>query len=387
MKLITDSRSLRTTFIQLLKTHKEYYFAAAWAGIPDEVFDELRTNKRRIKKFAVGIDFYHTHPEFLYEFRDKIVVTQYKEGTYHPKIFLFYNSDNDWTLITGSANFTKGAFYQNTEVVIETKSNDSNAEQLLRDCKKFIATCVDDGAILKDGEVDLYKLKWERVQGSRKKVLEIVTPKSKKYLSSTKFMMHNWRNYVKQFNNRRNEVKSRVEFLNTIRSFFLNKHSLKNMKMDELDILIGASYINRAFGSDIRGKASGKLYFDNRTISDALDRIPIVENVTKQNYDDFLRVFLTDNDVSKGWVTAASRLLAMKRPDTFFCSTRANSIGFEKHFNIKRNNIKLDTYWDTVVVPIQLSDWWNSDMPKSRYERNLWETRAAMLDVLYYEGF
>lgn len=391
MKLITNSQYLRTTFIHLLKTYREYYFATAWAGIPDEVFDELRTNNSRIKQFAVGIDFQHTHPDFLSEFRSKVVVTQYTEGTYHPKMFLFYNSDEDWTLIIGSANFTKGAFYHNTEAVIEINSKYSNAKKVLSDCRSFINRCVGEGKAMTEGEIDLYRLKWKKARRSRRNEVGVFEQKTEDIWLPTEFMFYNWNEYVAEYEDYKERVIARVKMLGDIKSIFSKKHSLIRMTEHERRLIAGMpNGINENwadFGTNGNGKFMKKMRLGNEIFSRALDQIPLTREVTREQYEAFVEIFLTDEDISVNWISSAGRLLAMKRPDTFYSVTGANRAGFCDDFGIIYSHVTLETYWDLVIQRIILSEWWEADIPDGRFQRNLWENRAAMLDVLYYEGF
>lgn len=73
----------------------------------------------------------------------------------------------------------------------------------------------------------------------------------------------------------------------------------------------------------------------------------------------------------------------MKRPDTFLCVSSPNIIEAANALGFARTTLKLDNYWERVVEPIRLSRWHNADKPPNA-EGELWEARAAMLDVLFY---
>jgi len=120
MILITKPTALTKQFLILLGQYPEYYFATAWAGLPEEVSVELLANSGRIKQFVVGIHFYQTDPEFFSRFmhvKGLRAILQ-PSGTFHPKIFLFFRDKENWALLMGSANLTKAAFSTNTEATI-----------------------------------------------------------------------------------------------------------------------------------------------------------------------------------------------------------------------------------------------------------------------------
>lgn len=74
----------------------------------------------------------------------------------------------------------------------------------------------------------------------------------------------------------------------------------------------------------------------------------------------------------------------MKRPDTFLCISSPNLLEAAKALGFAPTTLKLDNYWERVVEPIRLSRWHNADKPQNNFEGELWEARAAMLDVLFY---
>lgn len=391
MKLITSTKQLRDTFIDLLNTYNEYHFAVAWAGMSVDIIDVLHENKKRIKQFAVGIDFCHTDPEFLMKFRKEVVVTSQKGGTYHPKVFLFYNDDKNWAIITGSPNLTTGAFYKNAEAAIMVTSFDGEVAGLLADSRKFIDSCYRSGKTLTKPEVDGYRLKWNKVRKDREKQSGLINQTDTSTWVPTDFMMYNWQEYVAEFAELKDIVESRVEMLGKIKSIFAKKHSLAKMSEQERRLIGGMpSDIDDSwadFGTNGNGKYKKKIIQSYQIYSDALDQIPLTGEVTREHYDAFLEIFLTDEHTKISWKSSAGRLLAMKRPDTFYNLTGTNKAGFCNDFGITHAHVNLNTYWELVVQRITLSEWWNTDMPHNRYERNLWETRAAMLDVLYYEDF
>ena len=97
MKLITDSKILEKQFLRLLDKYSEYYWLTAWASSKSASFDKLVKNKQKIKKIIVGIHFYQTHPDFIDTFlgSENVKYIKQPEGTFHPKIFLFYNNESD----------------------------------------------------------------------------------------------------------------------------------------------------------------------------------------------------------------------------------------------------------------------------------------------------
>ena len=99
--------------------YKEYYWAVAWATTNDQM-KILTRRKKRIKKIIFGTHFYQTHPDVLEVFAhsESVRFNFDTSSVFHPKLYLFYNSDNDWACILGSPNFTYSALTKNDEVAV-----------------------------------------------------------------------------------------------------------------------------------------------------------------------------------------------------------------------------------------------------------------------------
>jgi hypothetical protein len=114
-------------------------------------------------------------------------------------------------------------------------------------------------------------------------------------------------------------------------------------------------------------------------ISQALDLIPPTGGVSRGAYVAYER------SLPKGCaIGAGTRLLAMKRPDTFVCVCGGNRQRLCPAFNTAPG-VGLERYWDKIIMEIQRSAWWNAPPPNDGVEREVWEARAAFLDSLFYE--
>ena len=124
-------------------------------------------------------------------------------------------------------------------------------------------------------------------------------------------------------------------------------------------------------------------------LSAALDLIPAEGEVSQRDYDRYVARFLqsfADAESDRvGALPSASRLLAMKRPDVFVCVSNGNKPLLCENFGVLRSTLQLDTYWQTIVEPMMQTDWWNVPPPTEQVERAVWEGRAALLDVLYWQ--
>jgi hypothetical protein len=123
---------------------------------------------------------------------------------------------------------------------------------------------------------------------------------------------------------------------------------------------------------------------NNEKISLALDEIPLDGDVSQDQYhrftDGFLKAF------KRAGMALASRLLAMKRPDTFVCVNSQNK-GMVQAFRLSpsKNSKDAEWYWD-LIERVRACTWWKAPPPAAGDEREVWRARAAFLDALFYTG-
>ncbi len=121
---------------------------------------------------------------------------------------------------------------------------------------------------------------------------------------------------------------------------------------------------------------------NNEGISGALDEVPLEGDVSRDQYQRFTARFLTA--FKNAGMALASRLLAMKRPDTFVCVNSQNREGLFQAFRLIPSR-DAEAYWD-LIERARASTWWNAPPPPAGDELEVWKARAAFLDSLFYTG-
>ena len=121
---------------------------------------------------------------------------------------------------------------------------------------------------------------------------------------------------------------------------------------------------------------------NNKGISLALDEIPLDGAITHDHYQKFTNRFL--KAFKHSGMALASRLLAMKRPDTFVCVNNENREGLFQALRLSPSR-DAETYWQ-VIEKIRSCVWWNAPAPAVGDEREVWRARAAFLDAHFYTG-
>ena len=141
------------------------------------------------------------------------------------------------------------------------------------------------------------------------------------------------------------------------------------------------------FGNMVSPRFKTRINEDYIDISEALDYIPLNGIVTKSDYMNYVEYFQKHSGYGYGVITI-SRLLAMKRPDVFFCITGGNKTYLYEDFGITRDikSSEYERYWDEIIQRIHKSEWFNISEPQDMIEKELWKKRVAMLDAIFYDA-
>lgn len=121
----------------------------------------------------------------------------------------------------------------------------------------------------------------------------------------------------------------------------------------------------------------------------ALEHIPLDGEITFTHYQAFVQhyknIFSLHSDGEKAPLTAATRLLAMRRPDQFIALTSAKLDAVSQGLGlIKLNNQSFDDYWHDVIATLRSTAWWRSETPQCSTELELWRNRAILIDVFLF---
>lgn len=400
MKLITDSKALEKQFLRLLDKYSKYYWLTAWASSKSTSFDKLVQNKHKIEKIVVGIHFYQTHPDFIETFLESENVKYIKqpEGTFHPKIFLFYNNDNDWEILVGSANFTKAAFTINKEISALIASTDLNANEVLTQTFEIINSTWLESKHFDSDELIDYKNIWKNfrpkinsLSGSYGQNKSNEKKQSKPiYLIPVAKM--DWNTFMEKVNeDEYHSLSSRIKVLKIAQNLFGKVDSFRDLADDERKFIAGIPNtlpVDKGVDWGYFGSMKGAGIYKNRiiendlNISKALDEIPLSGQITKIHYQRFLENY--KKTFEGNYLATATRLLAMKRPDTFVCLDSKNKSALCKAFEITQLGLDYDRYWEEIITRIYDSNWWINPKPKNTIEKSVSDSRAAFLDSLYY---
>lgn len=397
MEIITKASKIDDALLKLIKKYKKYYIATAWASLGSKSSIELLRNKNKIIKMIVGTHFYQTHPNFIEKFINskKVKFILKTNGIYHPKVYLFSNSRNDWECIIGSANFTVSALTKNNEVVVHIKSTDSNSTNIYKSLMDTIDGYWSNSEPISKTEYHNYKNIWNK---NKKKIDSLKgkygKSKNSKPLVKSEMFSLSWSEYYELINNDDfHSFEGRIKLLNTAKVYFSDNNSFSQFDEIKRREIAGIATENQSesdigwgwFGSmKGAGKFQNRINTNNIFISQALDEIPLEGKINKSEYNNFVNEFQQAFPDGGSGVAIASRLLAMKRPDYFVCLDNQNRPKLCEEFGISKS-VSFEGYWDEIIERIIDSVWWLSEKPKNKTEAQAWLGRTAMLDAIFYE--
>jgi HKD family nuclease len=396
MEIISNPKALTAKFKKLLQTCTSVSGSVAWASAANPIFDLLKTHEIKIKEFVVGLHFYQTDPHFIKAFlRRRKVRYMMKEtqGIFHPKMYLFEN-ESKWTIVIGSANFTKAAFTINDEIVV-IFSGTNFEDTAYCEAKKIINGYWQKAELFSLIDLKNYT-KMANIQKSKINNLsgkyDFENIKTEKPTFKIEMMTMEWDAFFDKVVNSEDEdtIQHRIDLLDTAKLAFNTKKQLLNMSENERKE-IGGLGSNRGLAFGCFGTMESRGYFKNRinineiNLSLALDEIPIEGKITKEHYDNFIEIFKLSLPKNIE-IAGASRLLTLKRPDYFVNFNGKNKAKLCEEFDIQKSKFGYDDYWNLVIARITDSVWWKSaSEPEDDFEKKIFEYRSAFLDSICYE--
>jgi len=392
VKLISTNTALKSNLLRLIRKYDNISFGTAWASSKTDVFAELTKAKAKITTGVIGTHFYQTHPDVLDEFvgSSKVRFVLQPEGVFHPKVFAFWTAKS-WEILIGSANLTAGAIKANTELSTLISHEDGTPELL----DEVLAT-IDgyEGRPISQVDADNYRRIWKLKTPVRDKLEGTYGGnRAAKPEVESPVMTMDWSTFYAEIQkDKTHGFTDRLYMLDQVANEFAKAQRFNDIPFQERLGIAGlrSKTIKNSewFGSMV---GAGKFYklmnASEPAFSVALDAIPPTGAVTRSQYDTFIREYLKAFPKGRDGLGTATRLLSMKRPDTFLCVDGANLKKLAHDVGMKRpDKLDYERYWAEVVERLQQAPWWQSPEPKQRSEAKAWRARAAMLDAIFYEA-
>ena len=237
MELVTDTKKLSKTFINLTKKYRYISFATAWASTGHEAFRLLLEYQEKIQHSTIGLHFYQTDPEVLAQLQHNknVRFISQMDGVFHPKLYLFWNTPTDWALLSGSANFTNGAFNgKNQETMLLTKGESAD---FFQEISRFLKNdCFDNAVEIGDEQIEHYRTLYHQRQ-KHIHTLSNYYPTGNKHsemgksILSTNILTYSWDKYFKIIQQDKNQLfKDRLDLLDYVKECKLSFHRFRESK-------------------------------------------------------------------------------------------------------------------------------------------------------------
>ena len=381
---------------RFIEDYDEFHWAVAW-GTHTPLAKRLFVLRTKFRNVTFGVAFSQTDPaivDALVGVKNGYVATKFPGGTYHPKVYGF-RSGKRAAAIVGSANFTRGGLDHNLEAAVAITGTLS--DRVLADIFEFAEISAGYGQTVTDNYAAAYRASCKRVASLPKPPRDPVP--AGRAESRSELLAMDWADYTRQVRaSRHHDVEQSLKLLAIARRWFASQTSFADVSTAQRKAVAGiiGEYqktdpeLDQPWGwfGSMRGMGdfANRIDRNDRSLAEALDGIPRSGEVTRAQFDRFCRLFRQAfaRSARTGGVPTASRLLAMKRPDTFLCICKPNIVAAAEALGFARTTLDLNNYWERVVEPIRLSVWYNEDKPKGP-DGELWEARAAILDVLFYQ--
>lgn len=387
MRLITTSKDLYDAFETSLEEYKDFYCCVAWAGSPKEFSAGklLKNCDGQIKKCVVGLHFYQTHPDFIdsYIHHKGVRFVRKSDGVFHDKIYLFVNSPKDWVAVVGSSNFTRGGFETNNECNVLFSNDDDKGGVIYKSLMNLIETHWAEASYFSNKDLENYRDSYNQ-QKPRRDSLKKVIHSPKRTFNGASLLLMTWDEYCAKLQ-RHEGLTTRLNVLKEAHALFKSVEHFYDLEDFDKKRISGYRLKEAEdwwfFGTVSKGEILSEML--GTRIGKAIDCIPFEGEVTKKQYENYIRLFC-DGGNWKNPIGSATRLLAMKRPDIFLCVNGENKSGLADGLGISQNQISLDNYWEEIIMPIQDAAWYNAK-PQNAIQREIFKNRVALLDSIYYD--
>jgi hypothetical protein len=243
----------------------------------------LIRKRDRVSQLVVGMHFYQTHPDFLKAFVDdpKVHVVLQPSDVFHPKIYLFENSRDDWARIIGSPNFTGAAFSANVEVALHFDSTVSGSKLDYDALRKLIDEHWDKGKPLTKELLEPYRSIWKRKAQLLGQLAGKYGGKAGKPIVSVGVLKLSWPEFVSRVSSENHHALGmRIDVLRGVRAYFESKKHLADLGKDERRRIAGLAGDEQGVDWGYFGSMKGAGWFwtaidnNDRNLSAALDAIP-----------------------------------------------------------------------------------------------------------------
>ena len=397
---IRTTKDILDRFEQRLSESDAVDIAVAWATHCPAV-EKLRAfcGRNGVLRIVVGLDGSATDPTTLRDmaaFADLRIgaVQPPATGIFHPKYYCFRKSSRS-TVWVGSANLTGSGFGRNEELVLETAGS--------KDSQKWFESLWNSLAEDPSEVIEVYARNWrppsEREQ-RRWGTGSGARPQSQRAVERLNASW-SWDDYVANLRVQDDEMLAAdrggsvfgdtYSWMNTIRVGrpVTRLRNWRSLKPWQIDVLLGRQVwgaLGRLTGA---GKAcsiiSGSSESDSGVRRDILRHLRSTTkdgvDAIRSGADALVGIRNLGHRIGEG---VATRLLALTRPDCYVSLNGASRCGLAQCSGLPPTT--LDRRYGDLLEWVLGAKWYGAPRPLDPLEGEIWDYRAALVDVFVYEG-
>ncbi len=347
----------------------------------------------KVRRAIIGLHFAQTEPHALNELwsTGTLRVVLDTQGVFHPKVLIGVR-DDEARAIVGSSNFTVGGFDGNTElnVLIQGKIGETGIRELNRFVERqwegprseelteeaFARYCALYEKRPKPPKL-LGRTKRSPVVRDRSD-LDVDWPRFCELIAAQeRRMLHaGWE--IRVFDHERGSYLQEAE---RCQQAFANEPEYARMSLEDRKLVAGWGKRTSGYFGMLGGAGRFmRLTKDHpELVGEHLDQVPLNGPVGVAAAERFIREVRKNPGVGLG---AATRLLAVKRPDQFLAVNNGNYPSIQRVFGIKPD--RLDKYL-SLLEWLRDRQWFEASEPQNEDQRRVWRARMALVDAIFYE--
>ncbi len=389
----------QSALLKLVEECESMQWAVAWAT-ENAVFEAAMAQSSKLRHLVIGTHMFQTSPNVLERAAalPAAAVMPPDGDLFHPKVYLFRNGRRVRALV-GSPNLTFGAMNRNVEASVLLDGTDD--EPALAELCAFVEASWKKADELTPAFLYRYRHQWAAKQAAREELTRFADVRPPKTQGSGRAPHEmSWEAYLAQVRSpvhpSAHLFKERLQVLQKARELFARGKRFSDWPEDDRKLVAGTLGRKKSqqpgvdyalFGSMGASGTFANLVIDfPEGLADALDSIPLAGAVALSEFNRYCELYRAafDQDGRLGGLPPATRLLAMKRPDTFVCVDSANREDLCNHFGVPFSTTDLGNYWSRLIEPMQETQWWRHPLPSNPGDAEIWLGRAALLDAIYY---
>lgn len=377
----------------LIEWSDQIEFAYAWMS-SDLGQSELwrLLDDRKVSRGIVGTSFAGTEPGvfdyFHTEIRGSVRYAPDAPGTFHPKLIVG-SCGRRRRAVLGSSNFTTRGFGGNVELNVLLHGTAEQSEFLA--LRRVIDEYWRAARPITGSFLAGYHATWERQEAQRRRARGL---NSRRVRATPRFSIDaldiSWAAYSSRILAREREGWLRVRprhdgapsYLSetqAAREAFEDYGSFADMPPDLARFVAGfgpnagwygATRANGGFMHLVKARPD--------LIAELIDPVPREGPVSD---DIVVEVFERAEALPRVRIACTTRLLCIKRPDQFYPVNSANQQGMCKSFG--RAPSTAEEYLELLEL-IRSLPWYRSPEPRDPLQAELWRSRVALLDVVFY---